>query len=116
MGFCMHPRDDDNNAEVKVKAKPKDAQVYVDGYYAGPVNDFNGIFQHLNVAPGGHEIELYKDGFRTIHQRVNLQPGSSFTMHDTMVPLAPGQQMEAPPSPAAASAYAGGAPKGHSAD
>ena len=76
----MHPRYYDNNAEVKVKAEPKDAQVYVDGYYAGPVNDFNGIFQHLNVAPGGHEIELYKDGFSDHPPEGG--PAARFEFHD----------------------------------
>ena len=31
---------------------PSEARVYVDGYYAGTVDDFDGLFQRLNVSPG----------------------------------------------------------------
>ena len=30
---------------------PAEARVYVDGYYAGTVDDFDGLFQRLNVSP-----------------------------------------------------------------
>ena len=51
---------------------PRDAEVYVDGYYAGDVDDFDGTFQRLRVEPGEHEIEIYKDGFRPFRQKVYL--------------------------------------------
>ena len=93
-----------DNAEVRVLAMPKDAEVFVDGYYAGVVDNFNGAFQRLNVRPGGHEFVLYRDGFQTVHQTLYLQPGSTFKLQDTMLPLAPGQTMEPRPVPAAAMA------------
>jgi len=93
-----------DNAEVRVLSMPKDAEVYVDGYYAGIVDNFNGIFQWLNVRPGGHEFVLYRAGFQPVHQTVYLQPGSSFKLQYTMVALAPGQTMEPRPVPAAESA------------
>ena len=43
---------------MRFDVKPNDASVYVDGYYAGVVDDFDGAFQRLRTAPGGHEIEL----------------------------------------------------------
>src|SRR5215813_460432 len=46
-------------ADVRVLATPKQAEVYVDGYYAGIVDDFNGVFQRLHVAPGDHAITLH---------------------------------------------------------
>jgi hypothetical protein len=34
--------------------------VYVDGFYPGIVDDFNGVvFQALPLTPGGHTIILY---------------------------------------------------------
>jgi len=45
-------------ASVRLEVKPKEAEVYVDGYYAGIVDDFDGTFQRLRVEPGEHEIEL----------------------------------------------------------
>ena len=50
---------------LRLLVEPEDARVYVDGYYAGEVDDFDGMFQHLSVAPGRHEITLKKDGYRT---------------------------------------------------
>ena len=38
--------------------QPRDAAVYVDGYYAGVVDDFDGVFQRLTLEVGPHQIEL----------------------------------------------------------
>ena len=54
------------DASVRLDVKPKEAEVYVDGYYAGMVDDFDGTFQRLRVEPGEHEIELWLDGYRTV--------------------------------------------------
>ena len=90
----------DGSAQVRMLATPKDAEVYVDGYYAGVVDDFSGVFHRLKVRPGGHELVLYHDGFQTVHQAAYLQPDSTLKLRYTMVPLAPGQQMK--PKPLAA--------------
>ena len=37
---------------IRLLVKPTEAKVYIDGYYAGIVDDFDGIFQHLNVPAG----------------------------------------------------------------
>jgi hypothetical protein len=87
----------DNRAEVRVLVTPKDAAVYVDGFYAGIVDDFNGVFQRLPLPPGGHEIVLYLQGYRTVDQRVYLAPGSTFKLQDTMERLPVGQTSEPPP-------------------
>lgn len=52
-------------SSLRVIVDPNDTRVYVDGYYAGTSDDFDGIFQRLNVAPGRHEILLRKEGFKT---------------------------------------------------
>ena len=87
-------------ADVRVLVAVKDAEVYVDGYYAGIVDDFDGVFQRLTVPPGGHEFVLYREGFRTVRQTVYVQPGATFSLRETMVPLAPGETMEPRPVPA----------------
>ena len=55
----------DDYASVRVLASPRDAQVYVDGYFVGVVDDFDGVFQRLRVPPGGHEITLHLNGKTT---------------------------------------------------
>jgi hypothetical protein len=43
---------------LQLKVEPRDAKVYVDGYYAGIVDDFDGHFQHLRLTPGAHHIKV----------------------------------------------------------
>lgn len=94
----------DSRAEVRVMVRPQNAAVYVDGFYAGIVDDFNGFFERLPLPPGGHEIAIFLDGYRTERHRMYLAPGSTFRLQFDMVPLAPGERSEppvvAPPLPA----------------
>ncbi len=88
-----------DEASVRFDVKPKEAEVYVDGYYAGVVDDFDGTFQRLRVEPGEHEIELYLDGYRTVRQKVYLTPDNTFKLRYTMERLAAGDQAEGRPQP-----------------
>jgi hypothetical protein len=88
----------DISSSVRIVATPRDAEVYVDGYYAGVVDDFDGFFQRLHVPPGAHEITLYHDGYRSLHQKVYLTPRSSQKFRCTMVPLAAGEPNEPRPA------------------
>jgi hypothetical protein len=83
-------------ATVRVIATPKETAVYVDGFYAGIVDDFDGVFQSLPLPPGGHEITLYEPGYRTVSPRVYLSPGSTFKLHQTMERVPAGEISEAP--------------------
>jgi hypothetical protein len=87
----------DNRAELRVMVTPRMAAVYIDGFYAGVVDDFDGIFQPLHLPPGGHQIALYMEGFRTVYHNVYLQPGSTLKLRDTLEPLPRGVRSEPPP-------------------
>ena len=90
----------DDSADVRVQVKPKQAAVYVDGYYAGIVDDFDGIFQRLTVPPGQHELTLYLEGYRTIRQQLYLSPHSNYNVRYTMEKLGAGETSEKPaPAP-----------------
>ena len=86
-------------ASVRLEVKPKEAEVYIDGYYAGVVDDFDGTFQRLNVPPGEHEIELWLDGYRTVKQKVYLTRDNTFKVKYQMERLAAGQAPEPKPQP-----------------
>ena len=43
---------------TRIEGAPKDAQVWVDGYYVGVVNDFSGATQHMNLEAGPHHVEI----------------------------------------------------------
>ncbi len=71
---------------VRLKVQPREAQVIVDGYYAGTVNDFDGVFQALRLAPGGHKIEVRMDGFQTASFDVHVQPDRTLTVTQNLSP------------------------------
>jgi PEGA domain-containing protein len=58
---------------LRLKIKPRDAQVFVDGYYAGVVDDFDGVFQRLHVEAGPHRIEIRAAGFEPLVLDVRVQ-------------------------------------------
>lgn len=89
----------DQRADLRIRIAPEPAEeaaVYVDGFYAGVVDDFNGVFQALPLTPGGHSIALYLAGYRTIRRNIYMSPGSMFTLHETMQPLEAGEVAEPP--------------------
>jgi hypothetical protein len=86
----------DARASLRVAATPREAYVYVDGFYAGRVDDFDGTFQRLHLTPGGHELVLYLAGFRTERRHVYLGPGTSMTLRVALERLAPGEVSERP--------------------
>src|SRR3954454_8702583 len=47
---------------VRIEGAPRNAEVYVDGAYAGIVDDYDGVFQRLDLEPGSHEIEIRTQG------------------------------------------------------
>lgn len=87
----------DVRAHLRLEVKPRDTSVYVDGYYAGIVDDFDGLMQSLPLPPGGHDITLYLEGFRTLRRSLYLRPGSRLHLRETMVRLGAGEVSEAPP-------------------
>ena len=86
-------------ASLRLDVTPKDAEVYIDGYLAGTVDNFDGTFQRLHVLPGAHELALYRDGFKTAHQSLQLTSGSTFKVWYKMEPLASGEAAEVRPTP-----------------
>jgi hypothetical protein len=81
--------------------KPRETEVFVDGYRAGIVDDFDGIFQRLHVRAGGHQLTLYLDGFRTVTENLYLDPMSSRSLKLTMVQLPAGETSGPRPQPTA---------------
>ncbi|MBK5256368.1 MAG: PEGA domain-containing protein [Vicinamibacteria bacterium] len=54
-----------NVAQLRTLVEPSKTRVYVDGYYAGIVDDFDGLFQRLNVSPGRHDIAFKLEGYKS---------------------------------------------------
>jgi len=105
-----------SDALLQTKVTPNEARVYVNGYYAGEADDFDGIFQGLYLSAGEHEIEFYLDGYRTIREHLFLNAGDSRELAHRMVPLAPGETSEPPMAPRGRSVRSGTPVQGVSGD
>jgi len=89
----------DASADLRVQVTPRTAEVYVDGYLVGTVDDFDGTFQRVHMPLGEHEIAVYQSGYRTISQRMLFRPWTSYKIKETMQAL-PAGQSEPRPVPA----------------
>ena len=71
---------------VRILDAPKSAQVFVDGYYAGVVDDFDGRSQQVNLEANVHYIEIRAPGFETLSVDVRTQPGQTINYRALMRP------------------------------
>ena len=55
--------------QLRLKVHPRDAQVFIDGYYAGRVDDFDGVFQSLRLEEGEYQVEIVLAGVRAARLR-----------------------------------------------
>ena len=69
---------------LRLKLRPRDAQVYVDGYFVGLVDNFDGVFQKLSIDAGGHRIEVRAPGYETTSFDVLITPGETVTYKGDM--------------------------------
>jgi hypothetical protein len=65
---------------VRITDAPREAQVFADGYYVGIVDDFDGVFQHVNLEAGEHQIEVRTPGDEPIAFDIVVQPGRVMTL------------------------------------
>jgi hypothetical protein len=90
-----------DGSSLRLQVTPRETEVFVDGYFAGRVDDFDGRFQRLHIQPGEHELTLYLEGHRKVTQQVLIQPRASFRIRYTMMQLAAGEAPDPrPASPA----------------
>jgi len=68
-----------DEGSLKLKIKPRDAEVYVDGYFVGVVDDFDGIFQRLHIESGSHRIEVRAQGYEPLAFDVRITPEHTTT-------------------------------------
>jgi hypothetical protein len=71
---------------LRITGAPREAQVFADGYYVGIVNDFDGVFQHLNLEAGPHHIEIQEPRFEPVAFDLIVQAGRTMTYRAEMYP------------------------------
>ena len=87
-GRTSYVRDRFNSGGIRIQVKPAkdEAQVYVDGARAGVVDDFDGVFQRLNLPTGRHDVEIRLAGHETFRQLVFVSPGRTYTLRHQLEP------------------------------
>ena len=77
----------DESGAIRLNIKPREAQVYVDGYYAGVVDDFDGVFQRLHLEPGPHRVEVRAPRFETLSLDLRVSPGHTIKYEGELKPI-----------------------------
>jgi hypothetical protein len=72
---------------LRLKVKPVNAQVYIDGYYVGVVDSFDGTFQRLEIEAGSHRVEVRAEGFTPVQFDVVVTPGETITYKGQLQPI-----------------------------
>jgi hypothetical protein len=96
-------------ASARIEVKPRDAQVYIDGNFVGLVDDFDGVFQRLDVPPGEHELSIYMPGHQTYSEQTLFRPGQGYSFKTVLQPLPPGTPDDPKPQPRQRSSGGGNA-------
>jgi len=74
---------------LRIDLPQRDAEVYVDGYFVGTVDNFDGNSQQANLSAGPHQIEIRSPEFETIQFNVNIEAGRTITYRGAMRELHP---------------------------
>jgi hypothetical protein len=72
--------------ELRLIVSPRSADVYVDGYFAGRVDDYDGIFQALKLGAGAHHIQIVAQGYSPLDFDVRIDPNRKITYRGTLRP------------------------------
>jgi len=87
------------DASARLQVTPKETEVFIDGRSAGKVEQFSGFSERVHVLPGGRELTLYLEGYRTVKQKLYFQPGTTYKIKFTMEKLAAGETSGPRPEP-----------------
>ena len=71
---------------IALEINPAEAEVYVDGSYAGYAGDFDGTRQPLTVSAGTHRVEVQAPGYAPLIIDVQVQPGQVVPYRGDMQP------------------------------
>jgi hypothetical protein len=75
----MQQYSDEDQGKLRLKVKPRDAKVYVDGYLVGVVDEMDGVFQKLSLTGGRHHVVVKADGYQPEEFDVMITPSETVT-------------------------------------
>jgi PEGA domain len=75
----------DATGELKIAATPSRAAVFVDGQYAGHVDEFNGVGKAMLLTPGQHRLRIAIPGYLPFDTMVDLRPQQKLKIQTDLV-------------------------------
>ncbi len=78
------PLEEGPTGGVQLDVQPWRAAVFVDGVYAGRVEDFKGYYKHLELVAGPHQIVVVEAGYRPLVIDAMVVPGETRTYRGTL--------------------------------
>ena len=69
---------------VEIDVRPRKADVYVDGVYAGRARDYDGRWDVLYLNPGIRAVELRRDGYQDLRLHLDIRRGRSYHIDQRM--------------------------------
>jgi len=65
--------------KLRLDMEPREAEVYIDGYYAGIVDEFDGQLQGLRLQAGTYRVQVALAGFQPLDFDVRISSGRTTT-------------------------------------
>ena len=84
--YYVGPNYDYDLGKLRLDIEQREAEVYIDGYYAGVVDDFDGVLQGLRLQPGNYQVEVALPGFAPLQFDVQVSPGRTTTYRGSLLP------------------------------
>jgi hypothetical protein len=100
-GYYRHYDPNAALGAARLQVSPRETEVFVDGYFAGVVDDFDGFSQRLRLEPGEHEVTLFLEGHRPLTRKMLFTVGQTFKVQHEMEPLGAGEPPPQRPVPTA---------------
>lgn len=75
----------DATGELKIAATPSRAAVFVDGQYAGRVDEFDGVGKAMLLTPGQHRLRIALPGYLPFDTTVDLHPQQKLKIQTDLV-------------------------------
>ena len=75
----------DATGELKIAATPSRAAVFVDGQYAGHVDEFDGVGKAMLLTPGQHHLRIALPGYLPFDTMVDLRPQQKLKIQTDLV-------------------------------
>ena len=69
---------------LQLDVEPRQALVYVDGWYVGLADDFSGYYRHLETGAGWHIVEIVAPDYQPLIFDVAVSPGRTTTYRSSL--------------------------------